>query len=86
MREIKIEALSPEDLAEVMNSVDIRQFNMAIGYFSSWAIAGGTFPRVNIWVSRDCEIIARYYKQDSILGYAIVGVWDADSRTYSFHS
>lgn len=86
MREVTIEAVSPEVMAEAINTVDIVEFHKAVGYLSMWAIVGGSYPKLSIWVDRECDLNAIYRKENGDVGYVIGAVWHDDSRTYSFHS
>lgn len=86
MREVTIDAVSPEVLAEVIETVNIVEFYRAIGYLSAWAITGGNYPKLSIWVDRECDLNAIYRKENGEVGYVIGAVWHRDDKMYSFHS
>ncbi len=58
----------------------------AIGYLSSWAIAGQRHVRVSITGHSDGCLMARYFDKDDKLSYEIFALLSDDKQSYSFHS
>lgn len=87
MREINYD-FNAVELNILQHATDHRQVEVALGYLSTWNMS---FPVVRIFLTRDHEITACYYKSPHDDGsdkasYAICAVWREDERKFSFHS
>ena len=60
------------------------QFVQAVGYLSTWSMS---YPKASLYFNaRDMEITATYYDQDGDMQYCIGGIFNADTKKFSFHS
>lgn len=75
---------SADALDIMQQAVGNDQFHGAVGYLSSW---GMNYPKVTLYFNaRDLEITATYYNTMGDMQYCIGGIFNADTKKFSFHS
>ena len=75
---------SADAMNVIQEAVGNDQFFQAIGYLSSW---GMNYPKATLYFNaRDMEITATYYNQAGDMQYCIGGIFNADTKKFSFHS
>lgn len=70
---------------EFISKVNKREFEIALGYLSSWSVEG--FDTVHIWTDRDPgDMVASYTDTKSERRFVMGAIWRRDEGKYSFHS
>jgi len=85
MREVRFNAYEASGFDAIKEQVGYAEFTQAVGYLSTWAIAGDAYPKVTLYANpKELEITATYWKADGKLGYVIGAVWHEGH--FGFHS
>lgn len=82
-RTVSINA-NPVEVNTVRNAVGPEQFYRAIGYLSTWNM---TYDVCGISIyADDLSMTTLYTRTTGEDRYVIAAIWNADSKSYSFHS